>query len=101
MPRQPAGRSVLMPEGLGEADVAGTRGSRGSIGQHMDGGAVCDDRHAASQVALGSVWLCLGLVGTHVEGHRMIWKMNLWEGAVRLGWKIQSTSREPLPHVRL
>lgn len=36
-------------------------------------------------VALGRVWLRLELVGTHVEGHRMIWKVNLWEGAAEAG----------------
>lgn len=73
--------------------MAGTRGSRGIVGQYIDRWAVCEregeDRHAASQdgpmVALGSVWLRLELVGTHVEGHRMIWKVNLREGAVEAG----------------
>lgn len=51
-------------------------------------------------VALGNVWLWPELVGTHVEGHRMIWKVNLWELRRRLGWRIQSTSSEPLPSIR-
>lgn len=61
-----------------------------------------DHRDAAFQdgpvVTLGSVWLRLELVGTHVEGHRMIWKVNLWEGAAEAG-TMPSMSSEPLPSV--
>lgn len=36
-------------------------------------------------LGFGSEWLRLELVRTHVEGHRMIWKVTLREGEVAAG----------------